>query len=663
MSAIAQEKYRVATNELTDFHALAIVGTGPVGIQVAKELLKRHPDQSIVIYGNEPWTPYNRVKLSALLAGEIGSPEIDNSITLLNNDRIVQHHNCAIVAIDREKKLVTDCTGREQHYVKLILATGSSPHIPNISGIKLPGVFTFRNMDDAQRLFTRRLRSRRTIVLGGGMLGLEVAKAMLRNNTEVFVVEHSNRLMHRQLDQEAAERLREYLLSQGMRIYLNDGIKKILGDISVTGVQLHSGKVIYCDTVIVATGIRSNTQLALEAGLPIGRGIKVNDFLQTSDPLIYAVGECVEHRGLVYGLVAPGLEQAAIAAHHICGGHAKYHGSNSATHLKVVGRSVFSMGTVGDEIQPGLHRQLSFNEPMEGIYRLLIIRQRKLVGAIALGEWGELTRIQEFITHGRNLWPWQLLRFKRTGNLWPANDAQQVQNWPAKAVVCNCTGVTRGVLTQAISHGCATLEQLSYATRASTVCGSCRPLLSQLMGSSIGVQKIKGKASLAIFSAIAFLAALVIGYTHPIPYFSTVKGWHLDVLWHDAVWKQVSGYTLLGLSLMGLVLSLRKRWKFFSFGDFNLWRVFHTVLGVTMLTVLVVHSGLHLGVNLNFILMLCFLGLSLSGAVSGHVVAMEHRIGIRTAKRLRSGFNWFHLLMFWPLPVLLIFHILSVYYF
>lgn len=643
---------------------VVVIGTGPVGIRAAQELLRRAPDRGLVIYGNEPWQPYNRVRLSSLLAGELNLTALDNSLPALDDEKLLQRHNCPVVSIDRQARAVTDVTGHVQAYSDLVLATGSRAHVPNVPGVELPGVYTFRDLNDAQWLMARRVRSRRTVVLGGGLLGLEAAKAMQFANTEVVVIEHAPRLMARQLDAEAGEMLREHVLSLGLRVILNDSVDEITGGERVEGVQLHSGRYLACDTLVLATGIKPNVELALAAGLKIGRGIAVNDRMQSADPHIYAVGECAEHRGQVYGLVAPGLEQAAVAAHCIAGGASAYAGSIAATRLKVVGRPVFSMGQVGEEEHPLTYREYHYVNHSQGIYRKLVLKKGRLAGAIVTGDWDELGRLQEGITRQRRIWPWQLARFQRRGWLWPDQDAVKVADWPASAIVCNCTGVTRGRLTEALgSQACATVDDLARCTGASSVCGSCKPLLAELLGSDLPIEAPRGSRPLMGLAVLALLAALALFVLAPYPYAESVQTWRLDLLWRDGLWKQISGYTLAGLSLLGLLVSLRKRWKRFGFGDFGYWRVFHTGLGLLVLTLLAAHTGLHLGVNLNFALMSVFLGLALAGGVSGLAIVVERKLSRSLGKRLRAWTTWAHIALFWPLPALLGFHIASVYYF
>jgi nitrite reductase (NADH) large subunit len=652
------------TGELYQAAPIVIVGTGPVGIRLVQALLRRNPDAAVVIYGDEPWEPYNRVRLSLLLSGEIKEENISNKPVIPATARVVQHHNCAVFAIDRDERSVIDAAGRHQSYSTLILATGSRPHIPDIPGTHLAGVFTFRNMTDAQQLQARRIRSRRVVVIGGGLLGLEAARAMQRQHTDVVVIEHTSHLMNRQLDGESSELLREHIMKVGVRVLLNESVKEIMGSYQVKGIRLRSGKVIECDTVIISTGIKPNIELARDACLSVGRGVRVNDYMQTTDPCIYAVGECAEHRDHVYGLVAPGIEQAEVAAHCILGGHSRYNGSIAATNLKVVNMSIFSMGLINKEDSSKDLQEVIYKGKEQGIYRKLMLHRGRLMGAIAAGVWDEQTRIQEVISKQGRIWPWQLKRFRRLGVLWPDVEDKSVAGWPAGATVCNCTGVTRGELSQAINSGCKTLSALKSCTGASTVCGSCESLLTEMLGSQVTRQAVfAGKTLLGLSSGLLLimLVALLFG---PIPYAQSVGviiPW--DNLWRDGLFKQISGFTLLGLSLIGLLIALRKRWKWISFGDFAIWRLFHVVLGVLIIIGLFLHTGFRFGSHLNLYLITGFVVLLALGTMAGGVIAVEHRLDQVLARRMRSCLIWAHILLVWPMPVLLGFHIVKSYYF
>jgi nitrite reductase (NADH) large subunit len=661
LAAANPQRVHAAPAETAAAVPVVVVGAGPVGMRFAQELARRDPATPVVLYGDEASEPYNRVRLSSFLVGETSWQALTRDSTLPAGANIETRYGCRVTAIDRVDRCVRDATGCVQPFSSLVLATGSRPHVPDIPGIRLPGVYTFRDVRDAHRLLARRVRSRRTVVLGGGLLGLEAARAMQRFNTSVTVVEHYSRLMMRQLDQGAARELAAHVAALGIEVVLGDGVKRVLGDGAVTGIQLRNDRVIECDTLLVATGIIPNTELALAACLHIGRGVKVNDSMQSSDPGIYAVGECAEHRNRVYGIVAPGLEQATVAAHVIAGGRTRYRGSTVATRLKVVDLPVFSMGPVTEEETPDFARTWVFRKG--DVYRKLVTFRGRLVGAIAVGECPELNRLQEAVTRQRRVWPWQLLRFNQTGAMWPEAEVESVLAWPATAAVCNCTGVTRGELGRALAEGCCTVEALAARTGASTVCGSCRPLLAELAGNAGPAAPVRAWKWLLGTSSFALKTAAVIAIALLIPYAQTVQvQWQWDLLWRESFWKQVSGFTVLGFSAALLAMSLRKRVPRIKLGDFSLWRVAHAVLGALTLVGLIVHTGGRLGSNLNLMLMGAFLGVVVLGAIAGGVIALEHRLGAEGA-RLRRTWLWSHILIAWPIPVLLGFHVLKTYYF
>jgi nitrite reductase (NADH) large subunit len=397
---------------------LIVIGTGPVGIQFIKSARSCLCDCNITVFGNESWEPYNRVKLSSFFAGQLKWDELIISQKLPQSENLTAHHNCAIVKIDPDRKLVLDELGRSHNYDKLIIATGSTPHIPNILGIKLKNIFTFRNLSDIDKLQARRTRSRRTVVIGGGVLGLEVAKAMSRENTEVIIVEHATYLMSSQLDANSAELLREYILSLGIKVYLGQAIKEFCGENTVEKILLNDGREIQCDTVILTTGIKPNIELARKAHLSVGRGIRVDDSMQTSDRDIYAIGECAEHRGKIYGVVKPGYEQAKVAAFSLSGKKSNYTGSLSATQIKVIDVPVLSMGDIDKTTVISNKQEYVYISPGEKIYRKIIVKNHKIAGVIAIGKWNQQERVREGILNKRFIWFWNLKQFVKTGSIW-----------------------------------------------------------------------------------------------------------------------------------------------------------------------------------------------------------------------------------------------------
>jgi nitrite reductase (NADH) large subunit len=645
--------------------AIVVVGTGPVGISFINELLNRNCTLPIVVYGGEPWKPYDRVRLSSYLAGDVSRDDLELDASLKSEAGIEIRLNCAVQKIDREAKTVTDEAGRVQHYSHLVLAVGSRPYIPSIGNMHYKGVFTFRSLGEADELFARRMRSRHTVVIGGGLLGLETARAMQNYNTKITVVEHNQWLMMQQLDRRGGEYLQNLVEQKGVYIELGDSVVSVLGNDRVEGVSLRSGRDIACDTVIVAAGIRPNVELARDSGLSYHKGIRINDHLQTKDECIYAIGECAEHNDNVYGLVKPGLEQAAVLADRLTGGDARYLGSLEATRLKVMEHSVFSVGRTGvDEESAGSVNEFVYGSKEAGIYRKIRLFGNRIIGVIAVGEWHELSLIQDAILARRRLMFWHLARFKASGNIWGNKEDMDVISWPAGAVICNCTGVTRGRLTQAVNAGCVTITCLTEETRAASVCGSCKPLLAEMIGADVRAEPVGSWRSLLAMSFIALSLAALFLVTLRIPYAETVQvAFRWDEFWRDSLLKQLSGFTMLGLILFGLAVSLRKRVKKIEFGDFNIWRYLHVVLGVFTLFSLVVHTGLRLGDQINLILMLDFILLAIAGAAASIIISTEHRLSPALARKRRRHLTWLHILLFWPLPVLLVFHVVKSYYF
>jgi nitrite reductase (NADH) large subunit len=634
---------------------IVIVGAGPVGQRLVAELRKHDPGRGIVMFGDEPWAPYDRVQLSSWLAGEAVGSEMQR-----DDPHLRLYLGMPVTHIDRENREVSDARGIACPYEQLVLATGSRPSVPPIPGVHLPGVFTFRNLSDAQSLMARSTRSRRLVVIGGGLLGLETARALQRFNTGVSVVEQATRLMFNQLDRDCADQLQQQIEGLGINVFTNARVKRILGETRIEGVLLAGGRFVECDTVVLAAGITPNIGLARDSGLDTGRGILVNDRMQTSDPYIYAVGECAEHRNVVYGLVAPGYEQASVAAHNLSGHGSEYSGSIKAARLKVLGFPVMSSG----EAETEWHRQeLVFRNRRSGVLRKVFLDGNRLDAAMAIGGWDEFSRVQEGVRTRRRVRPWRALRFRLTGTLWSAEGEGGVAGWPATAMVCNCKGISRGDLTRAVDQGCGDVACLAGRTGASTVCGSCKPLLVQLLG-EVTLEPVRAARALTGAATVAGLAVLLWLLPVVFPYADTVQQeLRVDELWRNGLYKQISGFILLGLSVLLALVSLRKHVSRLRWGRFDGWRLVHVLTGVLSLAVLFAHTGFRPGDNLNFYLMLVFAGLLLAGAAASAVIGLQHVLPLTLARRIRTFSIWSHVLLLWPLPALLGFHVLKTYWY
>lgn len=637
---------------------LIIVGAGPVGVRCALELLRRGYPEQILLFGDEPWAPYDRVRLSALLAGEV---DLEAITTPGLEGQLSRHLGCRISRIEPEAKYVEDAQGQCFPYSRLILATGSRAHIPEVPGVALPGVFVFRDLGDTVALLARTARSRHCVVVGGGLLGLEAARAMQRGHTQVTLVQQAPRLMNRQLDESAAELLRHRVQDLGIEVLLGAGLGAVLGADRVSGVRLRDGRELACDTVLLATGIHPNIELALAAQLRVGRGIVVDDQLLTSRADIHAIGECAEHRGLTYGLVAPGFEQAAVLAARLTGEAAHYRGSLQATQLKVAGLPVFSAGEVVEPLGRIRQREYRYADAQGG-YRKLLVHRGRLLGALAVGECAESRRWLDALQQGRRIGPSMLWRFRREGRLWSAA-SEQVGQWPATTVVCQCMGVERGRLSACIAAGATDIAALGEQCGAGTVCGGCKPLLQNLLGDSAPRQAERGAAGLALGGGLALTAALAFTQLPAFAAPASVAQAGFSWLWQDGFWRQFSGFSLLALALLGLLMSLRKRLPKLPLGAFANWRLLHVTLGVLALALLVLHTGLDGGQNLNRWLLADFLLLLAVGGLASALLAAEHRLPPSLARRARQLLVWGHIVAVWPWPALLAVHVLTVYYF
>lgn len=394
-----------------------IIGGGPVGLRVARELQRQAPGMPLRLFGDEPHEPYSRDQLSSWLAGQLDQAELLRPLQDLRLESVEQRFGYRVVGLDPLARTVTESSGASWRYRALVIATGTRPHIPAIPGVQLPGVFRFHDLDDATRLLARRARSHHTIVLGAGLLGLEVAQGMRRMGTRVTVLDHADRLLPMQLDEHASAFLQYEMCRRDIAVLPGSGVTRVLGKERVEGVRLRDGTELACDTLVLATGVRPDIDFARAARLAHRDGILVNDHMQTSDPSIYAVGDCAEHRERCYGQVGPGLEQAAVAAASICGVEQRYRGSITASRLKVLGTPVFSIGPMGIDARRHYGHSYRFCDPASDRYRRILVHRHRLVGAIGIGEWEEAESVEVHVRRRGWVKPWQVWRFQRSGRL------------------------------------------------------------------------------------------------------------------------------------------------------------------------------------------------------------------------------------------------------
>lgn len=661
---------------------LVIVGNGMVSYKLCESLVERggHRRFRIVVLGDEPRPAYDRVHLTQYLKSRDAESLELAPRSWYAEHRIMLQTGRRVARIDRDARQVVLDDEATIHYDKLVLATGSRPYVPPIQGVDLPGapgIFVYRTIDDLDAIGAyAKQRGGKAAVIGGGLLGLEAAQALGELGQQVHVIERANWLMPQQLDEDSAAVLEQHVRQLGLLIHLGKTTTRI--EKTADGLRLHTagGQHVDVDLIVISAGIRARHELALEAGLECDTGVAgviVDDELRTSDPDIYAIGECASHRGRVYGLVAPGYEMAQITAKNLTnrfGRRSAFTGGDLSTRLKLLG---VEMAVYGDyRGEDGAHVWSAPGSPgtsgSPGKRRHLRIRGEHVIGAAVVGEWSEMAQLRIGIDRRRKITPKLLARFKETGELWGASAS--AARLPDRAVVCNCKRVTAGAMRVQISAGCGSLERLAQCTGASTVCGSCKPMLAEMLGADYAPRGTSGWRLFAGVSLTALCAVMAVATVAPIPFADTVQTLmhSIDQLWRNDLFKQISGFSLLGLCVIALGLSARKRIKRFGFGSFGWWRVVHGLLGLSSLGVLIVHTGFRMGHNLNFYLMTAFLGLNLLGAAAGFITAMESAGGgagraAGFARQWRPWLTWGHILLFWPLPVLIGFHIASVYFF
>lgn len=469
---------------------LVVIGNGMAGARAVEEILARGGgvQYRITMFGDEPYGNYNRIMLSHVLSGEEDTGNIFlNSLDWYRENEITLHAGVRVDRIDRFARLVFSDDGRATPYDVLVIATGSRSHLPPMDGMYtpggrlLPGIFAFRTIDDTRNMvsYAQQDHHHRAVVVGGGLLGLEAARGLQSHGIDVDVVHSGGHLMNAQMGPEGGAVLRRSVEALGIRVHTGSRTTAILGADKVQGVRLRDRPDIECDMVVVAAGIRPNVEVAVTSGLPVERAIVVDDHMRVPDEEeIYAVGECVQHRGEVYGLVAPLWEQAAVLADHVTGANpnAAYLGTRAATKLKVAGVDVASMGLQGPERETDEH--VVFSEPSRGVFKSIVIRDGKIVGATLLGDSRKVAYLTQAFDRGLPLPEERVSLLFDVGG--PGEEAG-VAELDGDAQVCNCNGVSKQTLVETVKGGCSTLAGVMDATRAGKGCGSCKLLVRQVV--------------------------------------------------------------------------------------------------------------------------------------------------------------------------------------
>jgi nitrite reductase (NADH) large subunit len=470
---------------------IILIGNGMAGVRTIEELLKITDEKfDITVFGSEPYGNYNRIMLSPVLADEKTIDEIMiNDLDWYKDNDIALHTDCAISEIDRIHKRVIDQNGISYDYDKLLIATGSNSFILPIEGHDLDGVIGFRDVADVDQMIDAAKHHKNAVVIGGGLLGLEAANGLMKQGMNVTVVHLLEDLMNMQLDSTASQMLLMSLKERGMAFKLQAQTKQLIGDNKgkVRTIEFDDGSKITTELVVMAVGIRPNFVLAQQAGIHCERGIVVNDTMQTFDPSIYAVGECAQHRGLCYGLVAPLFEQAKVCANHIAEyGIGLYEGSVTSTKLKVTGIDLFSAGNFQGTDNS---ENLIFQDAAKGVYKKIVIENDKIIGSVLYGDtidgswYFQLMKDKNNIADMRDRLLFGQAHVGDSGH----GPLEMIMAMDDSAEICGCNGVCKGDIVSAINEkNLFTLEDIRAHTKASSSCGSCTGLVEQLIASTLG---------------------------------------------------------------------------------------------------------------------------------------------------------------------------------
>ncbi|CAM8655308.1 NirB NAD(P)H-nitrite reductase [Comamonadaceae bacterium] len=468
---------------------LVMIGNGMAGVRTIEELLKVAPDlYDITVFGAEPHPNYNRILLSPVLAGEQTLDEIVlNAFEWYAENSITLHAGKKVTEVDRVKRVVKASDGTEAEYDRLLICTGSNPFILPVPGKDLEGVIAYRDIADTNAMIEAATKYQHAVVIGGGLLGLEAANGLMLRGMQVTVVHVQPTLMERQLDTVAGGLLQKSLEERGLKFLMGAQTQELVGgeDGRVKSIKFKDGTEVPADLVVMAVGIRPNTELAQSMRLHVDRGIVVTDTMQTvTDARIYSVGECAAHRGIAYGLVAPLFEQAKVAANHLAEyGIGRYQGSLTSTKLKVTGIDLFSAGnfTGGEGFE-----EIVMSDPFGGVYKKLVIQDDKLVGACMYGDTVDGSWYFKLLREGRNVADIRDKLMFGEGGANIGDVGHQGQNKAAAMAdtdeVCGCNGVTKGTICKAIKEkGLFTLDEVKKHTKASASCGSCTGLVEQII--------------------------------------------------------------------------------------------------------------------------------------------------------------------------------------
>lgn len=468
---------------------LVIVGNGMAPGRMLENLFDRDKDAyQVTIFNAEPRVNYNRLMLSPVLSGEKSYEDIiTHDLDWYDANCVQLYRNEKVVSIDRQEKTVLSGNGRVAYYDKLVIATGSNPIIIPLPGHELNGVITYRDLDDVEIMLQAARTKKHAVVIGGGLLGLEAAAGLCLQGMQVTVLHLAPTLMERQLDEAAGNLLEKAFTNMGIKVITSANTKTINGvNGEVCGVTLDDDRILPADIVCMAVGIRPSTSLASDSGIDVNRGIVVGDDLCTSDPDIYSLGECVEHRGICYGLVAPLYDMATVLAENLLNGDAQFTGAVTATKLKVTGIDLYS---AGDFAEAADREEIVLRDAQAGVYKRLVIQENTIIGVVLFGDtsdgpwYFDLLKKKSVISDQRET----LIFGQAFQGGEPLDPMVAVAALPDDIEICGCNGVCKSKITDTIATmGLTTLDEVRAHTKASSSCGTCTGLVEQLMSLSLG---------------------------------------------------------------------------------------------------------------------------------------------------------------------------------
>jgi nitrite reductase (NADH) large subunit len=633
---------------------LIIVGNGMVSHRLCARLVEYDPTRyQITVFSEERIPAYDRVHLGEVLNGR------DPRSLLLATEEWYRDHQITlrlgdpVVGLDLSRRIVRSARGVQLEYDRLVLATGSVPVTPTIKVDDWSRVFVLRTAEDVDRVRAGAEGARSAVVVGGGLLGLETASTLRDAGLELTVLERNPYVMQPHLELGAAVALKEMLEERGIALAMQTTVSSITQDGPRKRLVLTDGRTLLADFVVLATGARPRDNLGAwgVATHPRG-GFVVNDLLQTSDPAVFAVGECAVFGERPFGTVAPGYVMAECLAQTLMDRAVHFRPPAPAVRLKIAGLPVAVAGAP----EPGSEPTVVAHD---GEHRTLRVKNGQLVAATAVGPWRDWERVEDAVRRKRPVSHWRIERFTRGESLWP--DEPSATGRPDEQLICTCNRVDYGTICGAIRGGCKSVADIAIRTGATRTCGSCVPVIERILAlDAPPLQQAAPRRSVALpaLGVLALLATALLVAARPV-----LVRWlprHLpfwDELWRAPLAQQITGFATVGLVALALILPLRRKLQRFP-GSVTLWRIVHTVVGGLAIAALAAHTGLRLGMHLNLYLSIGFLSLAGMGGL-----ATFWPWGQRPPGPVARALRFLHLTLFWPALALIALHVLVIYTF